>query len=339
MSSRHDRRQVLHAGAGIHGLRALLPALAIGNLVLFGTPGAALAHGVVGKRFFPATVATEDPFVADELSLPTISTLRQSGEEPGDPNARETEISTEYTKTITPHFGLGFELGGTYVDPDGAGAGAGLNNFALSAKYQFFKNDAHEAILSLGLDIDIGGTGTAPGEAEPFSTFTPAFFFGKGFGDLPEGMELLRPLAVTGSMGIAVPTSAQTRTVEANAITGESDISFEQNPDTLVTGFAIEYSIPYLQSSVRDVGIGAPFDRMIPLVEFEFSTPFNRGGGPTTGTVNPGVLWAGKSLQIGVEAILPVNDDSGRGVGVRAQLHFFIDDLFPRTLGKPIFGD
>ena len=32
-----------------------------------------LAHGFAGKRFFPATLTTDDPFVADELSLPTIS--------------------------------------------------------------------------------------------------------------------------------------------------------------------------------------------------------------------------------------------------------------------------
>src|SRR6476646_5026684 len=31
------------------------------------------AHGFAGKRFFPATLATDDPFVADELSLPTLS--------------------------------------------------------------------------------------------------------------------------------------------------------------------------------------------------------------------------------------------------------------------------
>ena len=28
------------------------------------------AHGMVGKRFFPATLAIDDPFVADELSFP-----------------------------------------------------------------------------------------------------------------------------------------------------------------------------------------------------------------------------------------------------------------------------
>ena len=39
-------------------------------------PATALAHGFAGKRFFPATLATDDPFVADELSLPTIGRQR-----------------------------------------------------------------------------------------------------------------------------------------------------------------------------------------------------------------------------------------------------------------------
>jgi len=36
-------------------------------------PGAPGAHGYAGARFFPATILTDDPFVADELSLPTVS--------------------------------------------------------------------------------------------------------------------------------------------------------------------------------------------------------------------------------------------------------------------------
>jgi hypothetical protein len=35
-----------------------------------------LAHGFAGSRFFPATIVIDDPFVADELSLPTVSNRR-----------------------------------------------------------------------------------------------------------------------------------------------------------------------------------------------------------------------------------------------------------------------
>lgn len=36
-------------------------------------------------------------------------------------------------------------------------------------------------------------------------------------------------------------------------------------------------------------------------------------------------------------AMLPINRSSGQGVGMLVQLHFFLDDIFPNTLGKPIF--
>jgi hypothetical protein len=33
----------------------------------------AVAHGFAGERFFPATILTDDPFVADEISLPQVT--------------------------------------------------------------------------------------------------------------------------------------------------------------------------------------------------------------------------------------------------------------------------
>lgn len=104
-------------------------------------------------------------------------------------------------------------------------------------------------------------------------------------------------------------------------------------------GFAVEYSIPYLQSFVKDIGLPAPFNRMIPVVEMDFETFLDRGkGGKTNGTVNPGVIWAGKFLQIALEAVFPINERTGKNVGIRGMLHFFLDDLFPKTLGRPLFG-
>ncbi len=56
-----------------------------------------------------------------------------------------------------------------------------------------------------------------------------------------------------------------------------------------------------------------------------------------TGFVNPGIIWFGKYIQLGIEAQIPINDNSGDGVGVLALFHVFIDDLFPDSLGRPIF--
>ncbi len=87
---------------------------------------------------------------------------------------------------------------------------------------------------------------------------------------------------------------------------------------------------------MQDVGLKAPFNRMIPVVEFAMSTALDRGASGTTGTVNPGIIWAGQDIQLAMEAVIPVNSRSGNSVGVLAQLHFFLDDLFPQTIGRPL---
>jgi hypothetical protein len=281
------------------------------------------AHGFAGARFFPATLSTDDPFVNDELSLPTVSNIEM-------PEGCETEVAVDIAKRITPN--LGIEVGERLLDlsPEGGREESGFGNLELGAEYQFLTSDKHEAILSLGAGVEIGGTGQKRVGAETFSTWTTAFFFGKGLGDLPETLSLLRPVAVTGVVGVGIPTSANTRM---------SDGEIERHPDVLQYGFALEYSLIYLQQQVRDIGLRAPFDRLIPLVELSFETPLNCGqGGETTGTINPGAIWAGKYAQFGVEAVIPINDRTGKSAGVIAQIHFYLDDLFPHSLGRPLFG-
>lgn len=304
------------------------------SLVLIASACAALpvefacAHGFAGKRFFPATLATDDPFVADELSLPTISGRRTVA----DPSTLEQSLSVDVSKRITTDFGIG--LGASYLRqrPDGGLTVNGFDNFAANAKYQFYRNDVHETILSVDADWDIGGSGSKRVGADSFSTITPALFFGKGFGDLPETMQYLRPFALTGSAGIGIPTRSSSTTTE-----DDGSMTTEQHPNVLKLGLALEYSLPYLQSFVKDVGLREPFNRIIPVVEFSLEKPINRGGGPWVGTVNPGLLIAGRYMQVGIEAVIPVGKAGGK-TGVLAQLHFFLDDLFPTTLGKPLLG-
>lgn len=287
----------------------------------------AFAHGFAGKRFFPATLATEDPFVADELSMPTL-TRRNVGMGEDGASEVESSASIDYTKRITQD--LGFSLGASYLrQQDGSGVQHGFDNLGAGLKYQFYKSEPHESIASFGVDWDIGGTGTKRVGAEDFSTLTPSIFFGKGLGELPEGARWLRPLAVTGSVGLAIPTRTLT-------IDEDGNDSAERNPDSLHVGLAIEYSIPYLQSFVKDIGLREPFNRLVPLVEFDLEKPVNRGSGPWTGTVNPGLLWPGRYVQLGIEAVVPVNSRTGGKTGVLLQLHFFLDDLFPHGIGKPL---
>src|SRR5439155_17816858 len=70
------------------------------------------AHGVAGARFFPATITTDDPFVADELSLPTVSHQKTSA----DPSVKQTDINGEFAKRITPDIGFSIGAGWTHLD-------------------------------------------------------------------------------------------------------------------------------------------------------------------------------------------------------------------------------
>src|SRR6476660_7940982 len=72
----------------------------------------AMAHGGVGNRFFPATITTDDPFVADELSLPTVAHQKTSA----DPSVKQTDINAEAAKRLTPDIGFSFGSGWTHLD-------------------------------------------------------------------------------------------------------------------------------------------------------------------------------------------------------------------------------
>ena len=287
----------------------------------FGAIGRAYSHGFAGARFFPATLSTDDPFVADEFSLPTVSSIVTSD----NGGTRDTEISSDIALRITPKWDIEFGESFVILNPSQGKATNGFSNLSIGSKYEFFENDEHETVVSLGLDVDVGGTGSKEVEADSFSTWTPGLFFGKGLGDLPETLPWLRPLAITGLVGVAIPSSARTED--------------STNPVAFQCGFAVEYSIIYLQEQVRNIGLGAPFDRLIPLVEIAISDPLDRGqNGLVTGTVNPGIIWSGKYFQVGAEAVIPINSRTGNDVGFIAQLHFYLDDLFPHSIGRPLFG-
>ena len=272
------------------------------------------AHGFVGDRFFPPTIATDDPFATDELLLPSVSYSKSSD----DPPVGTTDVGFEFDKEIFPKFALGISGDWLNLNQGGVPTSSGFDNFTLSAKYQLWQNDKHEAIFSIGGEWEIGGSGSKQVGADSRSTFTPTVYFGKGLGDLPDALKYARPFAITGTLGEDLPDST--------------------GPNSLEWGLALEYSLPYLQQQVKDIGLPEPFKNMIPLVEFSFDSPQNRGGGETTGTINPGVLYETKYFQIGAEAIIPVNNVSGRDVGAVVQLQIFLDDIWPKWFGHPLIG-
>ena len=169
-------------------------------------------------------------------------------------------------------------------------------------------------------------------------------FFGKGFGDLEN--EWLRPFAVTGE----VDYTWSTHPFDVTGVDSFGNVLFSRFPTVLTYGATLQYSLLYMNAFVHEV---PPFFRnLIPTVEFVAATPVSNIGpsvpGATIGThetlatVQPGVFYIGRlgpvSFELGAEAVIPINHASGRHVGAMAILDFFFDDMFPDSLGKPLFG-
>src|SRR5262249_23668577 len=157
--------------------------LVLAAALVIAPTGSALAHGFAGDRFFPATILTDDPFVADEISLPQVTV-----NPPGPDGAKETDIPIDLSKRITPNFGVTIGDQWQRLKPAGLPAVSGLGPLETGAQYQFFVNGPHEAIGLVGLDVTWAHTGRQAVGAPDFTTLSPTINFGKGFGDLPESL-------------------------------------------------------------------------------------------------------------------------------------------------------
>ena len=311
----------------------MLRVLALATLTVSLPISDAFAHCFVGARFFPATLNVDDPCVADELSIPTVSHFKNGD----DTSARETDVSAEFSKRITDTFGVSVAPTWTHLSPPGNPSVSGFQNLETTFKDQFLTVPASEFVMSAGVSIEWAGTGAAAVGAERFSTITPTIYIGKGFGTLPDSAGWLRAFGVTAQVGYAIPSRSSTVTVDPDS--GTTDI--EYNPRVLTYGGSIQYSMPYLKSEIIDLNLPDFVNHLVPIVEANFQTPVSNtitSGTVTTGTINPGLIWVGSYFQIGVEAMIPINRQSGTNIGVIGQLHLYLDDMFPTTIGRPLFG-
>ena len=132
------------------------------------------------------------------------------------------------------------------------------------------------------------------------------------------------------------PTGSVSTNFGIDPITGQLGPLLTHHVDILHWGFAVEFSTLYLTS--RFTGgppKEEPLDQLVPLVEFAFDSS---RGTKSIATMNPGLSYVAVTWQIAVEAIVPLNSASGRGIGGRAQLLLFLDDLAPSLFGKPLLS-
>jgi hypothetical protein len=282
----------------------------------------AAAHAISGVRVFPVTLTLDDPGVADEVTLPQVVY------QPGSGPSNVTSYLWEWDKTITPDTALIYNHGYDVINMTGAKRATGFENIVLTGKWQAWVVPEHEFLLSLGVQREFPGDGHAVvnGIADAHGSTAPVAYVGKGLGDLPIG--LARPFAVTGELSYTIPDRRL-----------NSDFSNGGSVPTWNGGLSLQYSLPYLQSQVTDFGLPEVVNRLIPLVEMTWSSPAGQpnGGQPMTLSFAAGAIYMADTYQIGLELVVPGNQAAGRNIGYIAQLHLFLDDILPNSLGKPLF--
>jgi hypothetical protein len=132
-----------------------LRACALALLFVPVTFTASFAHCFVGARFFPATLAIDDPCVADELSVPTVDWFRTGDSPP----ASEWDVSAELSKRITEDFGISIGDTWSQIHQPGGFTAAGFSDLETTFQYQLLKDPNHELAMLLGVIVDWGGTG------------------------------------------------------------------------------------------------------------------------------------------------------------------------------------
>ncbi len=319
-----------------------LPRSACAAALLCAAPQAALAHAIAGARVFPVTLTLDDPGVADEATLPQFNEQRSGAQ--GGPGPVETvNLGLEYDKRITRNIGFVLNDSFTVAHTEHDKTRTGWQNLVVTGKGTVLVDAPHELIVSLGVIRTFGHTGTAHVGAAEYGATAPTIYLGKGLGDLP--VQALRPFAVTGELSysvadrelksVAPPPPASLTTIGAGAAAVTQFNNGYANRWS--GGFSLQYSIPYLQSQVRDTGMAPFFRHLVPLVEVAWSSPAaSPGNQPAQFTVAPGAIWLGRAYQVGLEALIPGNKAAGSNVGVILQLHLFLDDLLPNSLGRPI---
>lgn len=283
----------------------------------------AQAHSVAGDRVFVNTLLIDDPGVGDEASLPSFSISSPDGK------STQTDLNFEYDKLILSNLAIGAGTDWNWITVDPAANGkshGGWSDPYLLMKFNWIVLPAHEFMSSVAIQESFGRAGTA-GFESGYDTTTLATYFGKGLGDIP--VPFIRPFAITGELDYNIPNTSYSSGYGAL--------------NTWSGGLTLQYSIPYLQSQVRDYGLPNILANLTPLVELGWSSAASGSAlrpteNPTTFNLGTGAVWTGEDFALSTELLWPLNGASGHGLGVMGMFHLYFDDLCPNTIGKPLFG-
>jgi len=165
--------------------------------------------------------------------------------------------------------------------------------------------------------LDVGGTGARKSGRIPRTRFTPTVYFDAGRDD-----------------------HAGFRWAALKARGGDGDIRRDvptEGEQNRWVGAGVEYSLPYFANAVRDNRVAGAVQEHDPLGGVCVHDAGEPGERADDGDDQPGVLYQGGVFQLRCGGGDTGDSPTGasRRRGERAG---FLDDIFPRTFGHPLFG-
>jgi len=276
---------------------------------------AAFAHGVVGDYVFLEPLVAEDPTPANELDI-----LEPSWVKGRDGDTYSLNFSIEKVlyddDNYMPRLSVGGGSGWVHQSPHQGPSYEGFGDVGLFAKWAFYYSEEHELLSSIALTATVPA-GVTPVAAQSHTSLGPEILWEKGMGDLPNRpfIEYLRPLGFQGDFGYLPALGGHT-----------SHLMFADQ--------VIEYSLPYLSNSVKDIGLKAPFRNLFLFTEFNYSQLITGPSGQTFPNflATPGLAYVGYHFELSVGTQLALNNASvsGTHAAVIGLLDIFYDSIMPR---------
>lgn len=295
----------------------------------------ALAHAVCGSRIYPVTLTLDDPGVASEITVPQIVYTRAAAD--GGPGpGHDTDVQFEFDERLTDDVGFAFNDNYTINQTNAAKTETGWDDLTVTAKWARCIDPDSDFQLGFGVIREFGRTGTSHTGADEYGNTAPTLYIGKGLDFIPAPM--LQPLQITGELSYAIADKAIKTFTTTDAMTGvASSRTNNGNTNQWIGALSLQYPISFLQGEIKDFGLPEPVAHLIPLVEFDWTSPTQSdGNAPTTFTLAPGFIYLRSWYQVGVEALVPLNKAAGTNVGATVQFHVFLDDLYPHGIGAPL---
>ena len=289
--------------------------LGLGAAAVALTATAAFGHGVVGDYQFIDPMVAEDANPKNELVAARPFWFRTA-------EGRELTYGFSIEKTVSENWSL--LVGSRWADfaprDEDALPASGFTSVELLLKYAFLTLPDQRMRMSIGFEMELP-TG-ARGVGESAVHVGPLLLWAKAFADLPDWpvVRYLRPVAFQGNVGYS-------------AASGGPDAQ------ELVFNNVVLYSIPYLSSSVHDLGLPWPLRNLFLYTEFNYEQLIAGPAGERfpMWRITPGIAYVDRYLEISVATQAPLNGAAGpqTHAAVLALIDIFIDDLIPQTKWTP----